>query len=291
MQHSTPLNSLVLLYHRMGSPFVRSIVRGQYVFPRVFRWQLQAFLGRQYRAVRLAELLQDAEARCGQFAVTFDDGFTSMARLACPILLEMHIPATLYIVVGGIGKTNVWDQREGDRAETMCTAAEVRELAELGFEIGSHSMTHPRLTRLSDAEVRSEIVDSKQALEDLLGRAVHSFSYPYGDQDARVRRMVAEAGYASRDGDHVVHRFCDHGCAGDTPREYALEHHRPGIGAEIAPCHSRRQGGRPCGFWKLSRRQKSEERKSTWSRLCRRCVGIRTRLRYFVPAGARSSVI
>ncbi len=197
MQQSTPLNSLVLLYHRMGSPFVRSIVRGQYVFPRVFRWQLNAFLTRQYHPGRLAELVKDPGQHTGQFAVTFDDGFTSMARLACPILLEMQIPATLYIVVAGIGKTNVWDQREGDCAETMCTAAEVRELAELGFEIGSHSMNHPRLTRLTDAELRAEIVDSKKALEDLLGRPVLSFSYPYGDQDARVRQVVAEAGYAT----------------------------------------------------------------------------------------------
>lgn len=168
MQQFTPLHSLVLLYHRIGSPFVRSIVRGQYVFPRVFRWQLNSFITRQYRPIKLAELMKEPAHLTNRFAVTFDDGFTSMARLACPILLEMQIPATLYIVVEGIGKTNVWDQREGDRAETMCTAAEVRELAELGFEIGSHSMSHPRLTRLTDAELRTEIIDSKKALEDLL---------------------------------------------------------------------------------------------------------------------------
>jgi len=179
----------------MGSPFVRSIVRGQYVFPRVFRWQLNAFLTRQYHPAKLANLLNDPAQLTGQFAVTFDDGYTSMARLACPILLEMRIPATLFIVVEGIGKTNVWDQREGDCVETMCTAAELRELAEQGFEIGSHSMNHPRLTRLTDAELRTEIFDSKKALEDLLGRPVLSFSYPYGEQDARVRQVVAEAGY------------------------------------------------------------------------------------------------
>ncbi len=187
--------SLVLLYHRMGSAFVRSIVRGQYVFPTVFRWQLTTLLAGGYTPCTLAEIAGDAGKVAGHFNITFDDGFTSVHRLAAPLLAELKLPCTVFVVTGGIGGTNVWDQRDGDRAETIMTVAEMRELAAAGIEIGSHTMNHPHLTRLSADELRHEIADSKAKLEDLLGKPVPAFSYPYGEWDPRVRDAVVAAGY------------------------------------------------------------------------------------------------
>jgi peptidoglycan/xylan/chitin deacetylase (PgdA/CDA1 family) len=65
----------------------------------------------------------------------------------------------------------------------------------MAFKIGSHSLTHPVLTRLSNVELRREVTDSKHRLEDLLGNEVSSFAYPWGEVDVRVRGAVAEAGY------------------------------------------------------------------------------------------------
>jgi peptidoglycan/xylan/chitin deacetylase (PgdA/CDA1 family) len=66
-----------------------------------------------------------------------------------------------------------------------------------GQEIGSHGMTHCHLTRVSPGQARAEIFDSKKMLEDLSGREVRHFCYPYGDCNAAVRDLVGEAGYAT----------------------------------------------------------------------------------------------
>ncbi|HOF87324.1 MAG TPA: polysaccharide deacetylase family protein [Armatimonadota bacterium] len=187
--------SLVLLYHRIGSPLARSTVRGQYVLPALLRWQMRDLLGQGYRPVSLAREMAATEHTAGRFCVTFDDGYSSVRRFACPILQALRVPATIFVVVGAIGKTNAWDEARGDRTEPMMTLDDLKAAAAAGVEIGSHTMTHPRLTTLSDEKLVDEVRSSKHLLEDLLGGPVLGFSYPYGEVDARVRDAVAEAGY------------------------------------------------------------------------------------------------
>jgi glycosyltransferase involved in cell wall biosynthesis/peptidoglycan/xylan/chitin deacetylase (PgdA/CDA1 family) len=187
--------SLVLMYHRMGSPIVRSIVRGQYVLPFSLRRQLKDMLSDGYRPLSLADLLSGPEYSKGCFSITFDDGYASMRRLAYPVLAEQGVPATIFVVAGGVGRTNEWDVKIGDRTEKMLNLADIREMAAGGIEIGSHTMSHAHCTQLSDADLRMELRDSKRALEDMLGKPVVGFAYPYGDWDARVREAVIEAEY------------------------------------------------------------------------------------------------
>lgn len=187
--------SLALMYHRFGSPLTRSIVRSQYVLPAVFRAQLTMLLRAGYRPNTLREVIaQPANAR-GCFVATFDDGYASMLRLAYPILAEYQAPATVFAVVGCLGKTNRWDECLGDCSEPLLNKADLRALDTLGVEIAAHSMTHAHLTTLSEQALRRELVDAKQLLEDLLGKAVPGFAYPYGEWDARVREAVIAAGY------------------------------------------------------------------------------------------------
>ena len=194
MNDRNSLPSVVLMYHRIGSPLVRSVVRGQYVTPFLLRRQLAAMLAQGYRPVTLGGLLSRGEY-AGQFAVTFDDGYSSVRQPAYPILAEMGIRATVYVVAGAVGKTNEWDERIGDRTETILTADDLRELSAAGFEIGSHGMAHAHLTDLSDTELKTEVAESRRVLEDIIGAPVTGFSYPYGEWDARVRDAVMEAGY------------------------------------------------------------------------------------------------
>src|SRR5262245_7192883 len=70
------------------------------------------------------------------------------------------------------------------------TVYELRDL-----DVCSHGIAHAHLTRLSDEELRRELVESKQQIEDELGRACPDFAYPYGDHDERVRAAVRAAGY------------------------------------------------------------------------------------------------
>jgi len=190
----------VLLYHRIGIPRPASLVAGQYVAPFLFRSEMEYLLNRGGKGVSLAEAVARRGLNQGandKFCVTFDDAFLSVYEKACPILAARDIPATVYVVAGGMGGSNEWDKRAGDVGEPTMSESQVRELSDAGLEIGSHTMTHPHLSHLSDDEIRTEIRDSKHRLEDLIGREVASLAYPYGDYDARAVAAAIEAGYSN----------------------------------------------------------------------------------------------
>lgn len=121
----------------------------------------------------------------GGIALTFDDGCASDLEIAAPLLSAAGFGATFYIVAGWIGRAGFLDKKQ------------LLELADAGFEIGSHGQTHAFLSDLSDAALRAEMHDSKTALEQLTGREIAHFSCPGGRFDARVAHVARELGYAS----------------------------------------------------------------------------------------------
>ncbi|HKP21702.1 MAG TPA: polysaccharide deacetylase family protein [Thermoleophilaceae bacterium] len=125
-------------------------------------------------------------------ALTFDDAFGSVPELAAPLLAERRLRATVFVVAGAVGGTNAWPTQPPGVAEArLAGAAELRGLAAAGWEVGSHGTRHAPLARISDAEARSEIVDSKAALEHSLQLEVSSFALPYGvPPGARARELL-----------------------------------------------------------------------------------------------------
>lgn len=115
---------------------------------------------------------------------SWDDGHKLDVRLA-DLLRKYQLPGTFYVS----------PQDREFPPEQLLTAAEVREIGR-DFEIGAHTMTHPRLHQVPDAVARQEIVDSKHYLERLLKKAVKSFCYPGGNYEARHVDMVREAGFS-----------------------------------------------------------------------------------------------
>lgn len=187
----------MLLYHRIGFPKLSSLVAGQYVAPVLFRSQLDYLSARGWAAVTLDSMITSYDYDSDRFAVTFDDGYLSVYQHAYPALCERQMKATVYVVVDSIGGLNDWDRKAGDQSEPMMSAEQIKEMSDAGFEIGSHTLTHPHLTELNDDELKREVIESKRRLEDLIGRQVTSFSYPYGDCDDRVIAAAIEAGYTN----------------------------------------------------------------------------------------------
>ncbi len=72
---------------------------------------------------------------------------------------------------------------------------EAREMQANGIEIGSHTLTHPILTRIGDERLKLELRESRSRLEEVFGRRIEHFCYPNGDHDDRVRHEVSQAGY------------------------------------------------------------------------------------------------
>jgi peptidoglycan/xylan/chitin deacetylase (PgdA/CDA1 family) len=86
---------------------------------------------------------------------------------------------------------------ETDSAHRPLAAEEVRHLAEPGFiDIGAHTVTHPALSLLDEANQRSEIEGSRAACEELIGQPIHTFAYPFGDFDDAVAARVRDSGFA-----------------------------------------------------------------------------------------------
>ncbi|MFJ9444568.1 polysaccharide deacetylase family protein [Kitasatospora sp. NPDC101235] len=130
----------------------------------------------------------------GMVGLSFDDGYRDFVEEAMPALTEYGFTATVYVVAGRLGGSNDWDE-QGPRKPLM-TAGEVREAADAGMEIGSHGLTHRRLAGLGTQDLAAQVSDSRHALEDLTGRAVEGFCYPYGSLDAAAVEAVTQAGYA-----------------------------------------------------------------------------------------------
>ena len=195
-----PGASVVLLYHRIGPMKLSSHVAGQYVCPRVLEWGIDGLRNRGWQCVSLDRCIDIGRNESDEgdtFAITFDDGYLSVYEHACPMLAQRSLTATIYVVVDSLNGINEWDKRAGDREEKMMSVAQARELADAGFEIASHTLTHPHLTSLNDDDLRAEVADSKHKLEDMIGREVKSFSYPYGDYDTRVLDAAVAAGYTN----------------------------------------------------------------------------------------------
>jgi peptidoglycan/xylan/chitin deacetylase (PgdA/CDA1 family) len=117
----------------------------------------------------------------------FDDGFYNQYEMALPLLLKYGFQATFGVVTDYIAR--------GQGLLKCMNEKELKELAEYGMDIASHTRTHPQLTQdLTEQQLRMEIIDSKTDLEKM-GFSVNTFIYPYDKYDDRVLEYVKEAGY------------------------------------------------------------------------------------------------
>jgi peptidoglycan/xylan/chitin deacetylase (PgdA/CDA1 family) len=128
--------------------------------------------------------------------ITFDDGFADFDN-AWPELIQRGLAATLYVTAGTVGKTSEWLAPLGAGGLAMLSRSQLLALAADGCEIGAHSMSHPQLDCLTRQAAAAEILQSKDVLEQALGRNVDTFAYPHGYHDKAVKYLVAEAGYTS----------------------------------------------------------------------------------------------
>jgi peptidoglycan/xylan/chitin deacetylase (PgdA/CDA1 family) len=130
-------------------------------------------------------------------AVTFDDGFASVADQAAPVMARYGIAGTVYVITGMVGRTTAW--RAGGRdlpALPLLDWQQIRDLSST-WEFGAHSVHHGFLTRCSPEALREELVNSRATLEDALGRQVTSFAYPQGDYNRAVLKATRAAGYTT----------------------------------------------------------------------------------------------
>lgn len=152
-----------------------------------FNKQIELLVREGFQSVALHDLvehrLSGLPLPARPVVLTFDDGTEDALKRVLPALKKRGMRGTFFIATGFLGKPGYldWDG--------------VRALSDAGMEIGSHSVSHARLTEASDEQLREELVRSKQALEEHLGRTIEVFAYPYNAVRPGVREAAARAGY------------------------------------------------------------------------------------------------
>jgi peptidoglycan/xylan/chitin deacetylase (PgdA/CDA1 family) len=183
----------ILTYHKLGPRPAGVRLKGLYVSQRLFTRQLEELRAAGFANGSLTACAGPAAGK--RIVVTFDDGYVNVLRHGLEPLAATGFKAIQFLVADLLGKCNEWDVPLGEAPEPMMDAAQVREWLAAGHDIGSHTLTHPFLTQIFPARAEEEISASRKALEDLFGRPIEHFCYPYGDWNERVRDFVVAAGY------------------------------------------------------------------------------------------------
>lgn len=116
-------------------------------------------------------------------ALTFDDGFISHYETVMPLLSDKNLSAVFFIITNRIGKKG------------YMSWSHIKEMSNLGFEIGSHCVTHPRLDRINHDDAYEELVRSKHIIENQIQKSVISFAHPAGNFTKYTNRLALVAGY------------------------------------------------------------------------------------------------
>jgi len=186
----------VLCYHRVGGTLELGVTR---LGRRAFVRQVANLAHDGWQTLSLAEAVRrerDATVAPKTLLLTFDDGYASLERSALPALAEAGFTATLFVVTDFVGGANAWDLPYAGRQRLLDWDALERWQAR-GFDVASHTATHPRLDWLSDEAALDELARSREALVRRLGPAAGlGVAYPFGRADARIRSLAAKAGYA-----------------------------------------------------------------------------------------------
>ena len=192
----------VLIYHRLVAR--EAILRAQdrsetgtIVFDDEFAAHIRGLKAAGFEGISVEEFVafheDNAELPAKPVLVTFDDGWRSVYEFALPTLQAEQFKATVFV---NTDPDNA-NFRAGAPVDGSMTPEMIRECEASGIEIGSHGVTHRYFTTLDEAGLRTELVESKRDLEELLGHPVRILAAPGGQSDKRVRRLAAEAGYVA----------------------------------------------------------------------------------------------
>ncbi len=222
----------ILAYHAIADLSEDPVLAEYGVPPRLFEAQLDVLLEGGWSFVDLdavlAALSGERELPRKALLLTFDDAYSDLLDVACPILVERGLPGVVFAVAGKLGGTNEWDRKIRATTLDLLDADGLRAVAAQGVETGSHTVSHRPLTKIAEEELEEEIAGAAALLEQAGLPRPRVFSYPYGEWSPSIAAVARDAGYeasftidpgvVTADTDrHVLPRLEVH--ASDTPRK------------------------------------------------------------------------
>jgi peptidoglycan/xylan/chitin deacetylase (PgdA/CDA1 family) len=191
---------LVLCYHAVSPTWPAALS----ITPEALDDHLGRLARRGYRGIPAREALADGGADGRTVVVTFDDAYRSVLELAKPILDRHGMRGSVFVPTDWAGREEpmTWpgiDQWLGTEhePELLCmTWDQLRELNAAGWEIGSHTCSHPRLPEVGDdLALANELELSRVEVEERIGAGCDTIAYPYGAYDERVVEATGRAAY------------------------------------------------------------------------------------------------
>lgn len=188
----------ILMYHQVSTEappnFSDHTVRTD-----VFKSQMKIlkFLG--FQPITFDQLYEYTEKKNSlpskPVIITFDDVFQDAIENAVPILESSGFNAVFYVPTNFVGKKSSWMLPDVNTEFQIADWSTIKDLDSRGFEIGSHTMSHPEMDAISKEDCYRELVESRKILEETLGHEVRHLAYPFGCYDDNVRTLTHEAGY------------------------------------------------------------------------------------------------
>jgi peptidoglycan/xylan/chitin deacetylase (PgdA/CDA1 family) len=217
----------ILNYHSISSDIKKRGFGYHSVSRNVFSKQMKYLAENDYNVIDLDDFIQLKEKRRlippKTVILTFDDGFADNYTLAFPVISKYSLKAVLSVITEYINRNRPFPwlhgdgiKNQNDREEGLpLSKKQLKVLSDYGITIASHTRSHRDLGSLSKEEVRKEVSESKRDLEDILGRRIEYFTYPYGtwgNYDEKDKRIIQSAGYKAAlstkvGGNHVKSDF------------------------------------------------------------------------------------
>jgi peptidoglycan/xylan/chitin deacetylase (PgdA/CDA1 family) len=219
----------ILCYHKIDPRFELGVTR---LSPGRFARQIERLAADGWRTLTLDEIVAcvrgERPAAANELAITFDDAYRALREHAFPVLEAHGFTATCFVITAYAGRLNRWDVAYGGRRFAHLAWRDMWRWQSRGITFASHTMTHPRLTWISDADAARELEQSRVDLERALDAAPRAVSYPFGASAAREHALARDVGY------HVGFTLsgCWNGDAMAIPRlpVYMWSPPRPGCG-------------------------------------------------------------
>ncbi|QWD89163.1 polysaccharide deacetylase family protein [Polynucleobacter sp. MWH-CaK5] len=199
---NTQPSAIILLYHRVAE--VKSDPAKLAVTPICFEQHI-IFLKKNYEVISLEELIERCQSNSlvGKEAViTFDDGYQDNLNVALPLLEKYQVPATIFVTTGMIGEVPNFQWSADCLSEDQPRYLTSDELVFLAnhplISIGGHTKNHARLSDLNFIDQYDEISSNKKHLEEIIGKDVNLFAYPYGrffDYDHNSVRIARQLNF------------------------------------------------------------------------------------------------
>lgn len=176
----------ILMYHYIRDASGESqLGKNLSVWPENFDKQIKGLADNDYVSIKMTDLADPDKKIISQIyfekkkpiVLTFDDGYADAYTNAFPVLKKYQMIGTFYIIRDYVGRPEYMNQDQ------------INELADAGMEIGSHTLSHPSLEKLSEADQKTQIVDSKESAA--------SFCYPAGKYNDQTVSLVKDAGYTT----------------------------------------------------------------------------------------------